>query len=271
MIGSNRAQAKGLIDPARAATRFRLSHHAPAPDIGAFVLRYWIIAWDLRDQPPHTQELIPHPCVNIIFEQRRSAVYGVAHGRSAHRLEGAGHVFGIKFKPGGFRPFLRVPVATLTNTSINLRDAFGVDCRALETTILSIDQPQTQIDLIEQFLRERLPSPDPRVDLIDQMVGRIVSDRTIVKVDQIVERFKIHKRALQRLFREYIGVSPKWIIKRYRLHDAADQVAAGGVVDWPKLALELGYFDQAHFINDFKLIVGRTPADYARQLAQHDP
>jgi AraC-like DNA-binding protein len=56
------------------------------------------------------------------------------------------------------------------------------------------------------------------------------------------------------------------VIKRYRLHEAAEQLAAGEVVDWPRLALDLGYFDQAHFIKDFKTIVGRTPAEYAKNL-----
>jgi AraC-like DNA-binding protein len=73
------------------------------------------------------------------------------------------------------------------------------------------------------------------------------------------------KRTLQRLFSQYVGVSPKWVIKRYRLHEAADQLGAGEVVDWAKLAVDLGYFDQAHFIKDFKTIVGQTPAEYAKR------
>jgi AraC-like DNA-binding protein len=73
-------------------------------------------------------------------------------------------------------------------------------------------------------------------------------------------------RQLQRLFKEYVGVSPKWVIQRYRLLDAAERVAAGTIVNWADLALELGYADQAHFIRDFKGLVGRSPAEYARRL-----
>ena len=69
------------------------------------------------------------------------------------------------------------------------------------------------------------------------------------------------KRTLQRLFREYVGVSPKWVLQRVRLHEAADRMA-DGERDWPRLALELGYFDQAHFIKAFKAAIGRSPADY---------
>ena len=71
-------------------------------------------------------------------------------------------------------------------------------------------------------------------------------------------------RALQRLFREYVGVSPKWVINRYRLHEALEQIAAGGAIDWSALALDLGYFDQAHFIRDFRRLVGVSPGAYAR-------
>jgi AraC-like DNA-binding protein len=69
------------------------------------------------------------------------------------------------------------------------------------------------------------------------------------------------KRTLQRLFREYVGVSPKWVLQRVRLHEAAERMA-GGEGDWPRLALELGFFDQAHFIKAFKAVIGLTPGDY---------
>jgi len=73
----------------------------------------------------------------------------------------------------------------------------------------------------------------------------------------------VGKRTLQRLFAEYAGVSPKWVINRYRLHAAIERAASGEVVDWTSVALDLGYFDQAHFIRDFEKLVGKTPAQYA--------
>ena len=76
---------------------------------------------------------------------------------------------------------------------------------------------------------------------------------------------RMSRRTLQRLFSEYIGVGPKWVIRRFRLHEAAGRIDAGGAVDWARLALELGYSDQTHFIKDFKAIVGQTPTAYVRQ------
>jgi AraC-like DNA-binding protein len=86
-------------------------------------------------------------------------------------------------------------------------------------------------------------------------------------VAELVSRTGIGERRLRRLFAEYVGVHPKWVIQRYRLHEAAERLAAEEDVNLAALALELGYFDQAHFARDFRAIVGRPPADYARTAA----
>lgn len=65
-----------------------------------------------------------------------------------------------------------------------------------------------------------------------------------------------------RLFAAYVGIGPKWVLPRYRLHEAVEQLQAQNEVDWSPLALELGYYDQAHFARDFRSLVGRTPAQY---------
>ena len=72
------------------------------------------------------------------------------------------------------------------------------------------------------------------------------------------------KRQMERLFREHVGATPKWVIQRYRLIEGAERLATG-VEDFAGLALDLGYADQAHFIRDFKKIVGRAPGRFARE------
>ena len=68
----------------------------------------------------------------------------------------------------------------------------------------------------------------------------------------------------------YVGVRPKWVIRRYGLHEAAKRTARGEALDWPNMALEFGHFDQAHFIKDFEAIVSRSPAKYARNIGAED-
>ncbi|MOA57975.1 DNA-binding transcriptional activator FeaR [compost metagenome] len=73
----------------------------------------------------------------------------------------------------------------------------------------------------------------------------------------------MNKRKLQRLFSQYVGVSPKWVLKLYRLQNAAEAMETGSERDWIKLSQDLGYYDQSHFIRDFKAMIGRTPDEYA--------
>jgi AraC-like DNA-binding protein len=147
-----------------------------------------------------------------------------------------------------------------------VEDVFGSDALALEAALFAQTNTEPMIAIFEQFLRARLPERDQNVDLINQIIDQIIADRTITKVSEVARRCGISSRTLQRLFSQYVGVGPKWVIKRYRLQEAADQLAGGEVVNWATMAVDLGYFDQAHFIKDFKTLVGRTPAEYARQV-----
>ena len=263
---SNIGKPRGILNLKAGEKKFQLSRYPPAQDLSFSVERYWIVSWDLRGQEPYVQETLPYPCVNLVIEQDQSRVYGVETGKFARLLENTGRVFGIKFKPGAFYPFVKAPVSQLTNSSISFRDAFGVDSTALEEAILSQEDEREMVVHAESFLRERLPERDKNVGVINEIVDYIIAHREITKVDDFVSQLHLNKRTLQRLFRQYVGVSPKWVIKRYRLHEVAERLAGGEVVDWPGMVVELGYSDQAHFIKDFKAIVGSTPAEYALHI-----
>ncbi len=152
-------------------------------------------------------------------------------------------------------------------------EIFGAAGEALVRDILPI--PTSDEDALvataESFLRARLPAEDDNVRIIGTIIARIIEDRAITKVDQVVDALaggdlRVSKRQMQRLFSLYVGVSPKWVIMRYRLFEAVERMTSGDAVDLPGLALDLGYFDQAHFIKDFKAMVGRAPGEYARQI-----
>lgn len=146
---------------------------------------------------------------------------------------------------------------------------FGRPGDALVDEILALEDEPAMAGVADAFLRDRLPPPDPTVDHVNRIVQLIVSDRSITRVDDVVDRFGVGKRTLQRLFSDYVGVTPKWVIQRYRLHDAADRLADSDDINVAALAQDLGYFDQAHFVRDFKAIVGKPPAEYARAASGH--
>jgi AraC-like DNA-binding protein len=119
------------------------------------------------------------------------------------------------------------------------------------------------IDALESLLRRIGPAPDSQLEQVYDMTTRIATDATIITVAHAARVFGTSPRSLQRVFRTYVGVGPKWMIRLYRIKEAAARIEDGMVSTWADLALRLGYADQAHFVNDFRRIVGRSPARYA--------
>jgi hypothetical protein len=177
-------ETKGILNPKFAETKFQLTRHFPAPDLAFFVMRYWIIRWNLDE--PYIQETLPYPCVNLAFEKNKTLVYGVERGKSANTIEGKGQVFGVKFRPGAFYPFIKISMTQLTDRTLPVGEVFGIDDKPLEDAILSLDKDEPMIALVERFLRKHLPERDENVTLINQIVDCIVDDRRIIKVDDIV-------------------------------------------------------------------------------------
>ncbi len=270
--------SRGILQRNAGAPNAGHTRLLPARELRPFIEHFWIVRWDLRGQAPQLAETLPHPSVYWLTENRTSLIHGVPTGRFSRLLKAKGRVFGVKFRPGGFYPFLRTPVAAFTDATLSLGKAFGAEGGVVGTELKTLSawardstdaaaSDERMIGCVERFLLQRLPVPDPHLALVGAIANVIVHTQEITKVDQIVSRFGLHKRALQRLFNGYVGVSPKWMIKRYRLHEAVERVAAGRVVNWPRLALELGYFDQTHLIKDFKALIGKSPAQYEKSMA----
>lgn len=241
-------------------------HHArlaPVADLAAVVQHFWIVRWDLRGFPPETRETLPHPNVHLTLAPGESRLYGVQTGRFTRVLEGRGGVFGIKFRPGAFRPFLQRPVSSLRDCTMPLRELFHTAADGAEAAVAAASPDDAaMVVAAERFLLDNLPPADPEVNRVADIVDGIAGDRSVTRVEHILERYDLHIRTLQRLFNDYVGVGPKWVISRYRLHEAVERLGQDHPVEWTEFALELGYFDQAHFIRDFKAVTGRTPADY---------
>ena len=258
---------KGVLDPALAAQRFRLGRYEPAPDLKFFIEHFWIVEWDLRGREPHVQKTLPYPCVHLVFDLGKTAIFGVMRGAFEYQLEGVGRVLGVRFRPGGFRGVLRGPVAAITDRTIPLSEVYQFDADAVEAEVLGAAGDAGMVEVAERHLRTRMPDADETVELVHGIVDRVANDRTLNRVDELAAQVNLGERALQRLFNDYVGVSPKWVIRRSRLHDAAARLANAEDVNLTHLAAELGYSDQAHFTRDFKALVGRSPSDYRRSAS----
>jgi hypothetical protein len=129
------ADTRGILNPQRGASHFALTRHAPAPEVAARIDRHWIVRWDLRGRSPFTQDVLPHPCVNLVFQEGEGRVFGVVRHRFSRRLEGAGMAVGTKFRPGAFAAFVDIPMSRLVGRSAPLAEAFGADGARLEREV----------------------------------------------------------------------------------------------------------------------------------------
>lgn len=255
---------RGVLHQRLEHGEFQHARRAPSSTLAGLIEHYWFVSWDLRGLPAQQQETLPHPNVQFVAERGSTAIYGVHSGRFVRVLEGQGHVFGIKFKAGGFFPFYGAPVAELMDRSLDPRRLFGDDATRFEAEVFASEDVDAMSAAAERLLLAHRPSHDSNVARVSTMVADIAKDQSLTSVEMLVQRTGLGKRAMQRLFKLYVGVGPKWVINRYRLHEAIAQLQTGASVAWAELAQQLGYFDQAHFIRDFRKLVGRSPAEYAR-------
>jgi len=253
-----------LVGPAPDA---RTEHRRvlPSAELSPFVAHFWWVRWAMRT--PVTAETLPHPSVHVVFEEqagaRRAEITGVHTGRFVKRLAGSGHVFGIKFRPAMFQPLLHAPMTSLTDRVVPVRDVFGSKGKAWARATLEEHELDAKIAIAEEFLAPLLPSPRRQVLCMRDLVERMAVDRSLLRVEHASEAVGLDVRALQRSFRRYVGVNPKWVIQRYRLHEAAEQLNGPHPPSLAELAASLGYADPSHFARDFKLMVGQTPREFA--------
>jgi AraC-like DNA-binding protein len=242
---------------------FGLERFPPSPDLAALVERHWLVTWALPEGRSGSITLLPQPCVNVVLDRGRLAIAGVGRERFTYVYKGVGRVFGVKFRPGAFLPFLGEPVSTITDVTLPAERIWGSAATELGEEMAALPRVEQLIAAAEGFLRARWPPEDPQVELVGRIVGALLHDREIARVEDVARRFDLRPRTLQRLFARYVGVSPKFVLRRFRLHEAAAALARAQDRPWAEVAAELGYFDQSHFIRDFTAAIGMTPVAYA--------
>lgn len=255
---------RGVVNPAAGEKIFRLERYLPDADLAPFVEHFWLVAWTLPEGVAHVQRTLPSPCIHVVFDAGRTAVFGVMTGAFEYTLRGTGRVLGLRFRPGAFRGFLRQPVQTATNRELPLSAVFGCDDADAEQRVLNAPDDAGMVAAASAIIRTALPPADPMTERIASILQAIERNADITQVQQLADHAGISVRKLQMLFKEYVGATPKWVIRRNRLLDASDLLAKGSDVDLATLAQQLGYYDQSHFTTDFEKLVGKPPADYRR-------
>jgi AraC-like DNA-binding protein len=255
----------GILRAERLHARLNFRRLPARPPLDDLVEHYWLIDWRL--DTPHDQYVVPHPCVNVVWQSGVAPiVVGVESGLSHVRLRGTGRVFGVQFRPGGFRPFTAGPVSRLNDRREPLHQQWALPHADLDVLVCGDADDQVKASAVDDYLQALPPSTvSEATRQAMRLAHQVRTDRTLLRVEELARHARMSTRALQRLFADHVGVGPKWVIRRYRIHEAIER--AGGDINWAALAADLGYADQAHLVRDFTAATGTSPAAYARTLA----
>lgn len=237
----------------------------PGAALAAHVHHFWSLRWDLRS--PFTAESLPHPAAQILHINLRPELHGVKTGRLSRCLAGKGRMFGIAFRPAMFPTLSLGAMAELTDRIVPLASVLGPQAEAWSRALQNARDIEGELAITEAFLGAVLPPPTPGLERLRDLMERIAFDRSILRAEDAAAVSGLDLRALQRCFHMHVGVSPKWVIRRYRLLQAAEQLACSRPPALAALAGSLGYADQAHFARDFKHAIGQTPRAFVQARA----
>lgn len=257
---------RGIVGQPGPEPRVRHRRYLVDPPLDAQLEHWWTVAWDLPPGEAVEGSTLSHPCFHVVVEAGRAEVAGVPRARFRRTLQGQGWVFGAKFRPGAFRVLLDGPASAYTDRVVPFAEVVGRAragryLRAIE----GAPGDEARVAAAHRFFAALLPPPPADAALLQHLVEAAATDRTLTSVEALRARAGLHLRELQRWFQDAVGVGPKWVIQRYRLHEALAALEAGqGTV--ASLSADLGYADQAHFARDFKRVVGVAPSRYAKAV-----
>lgn len=265
----------GIVNPARARDRFTLARVEPAEDLGDLVDWHWVITWDLPPGATFTQAVVPHPVGHVVAEDTGFLVYAMPSAAVDRRtLSGSGGVVGTKLRPGGYRALLGLthpgergavgPATILGPTA----DRAGAEAISQARDGRPDDAVRTVTPLLQAAAeRTRTPRSAAALAALRDAFAVIADAVPGTTVATLAARLGTTPRSLQRLFADWVGVSPKWVLQRHRVHLAAEMLGRDPALDLAGLASAVGYYDQAHFTGDFVRAVGVAPGEYARSCA----
>lgn len=288
-----------VLRPEELLDRARYDFARPCAALRPWVERYWSVRWDLEEGEIFPVATLDDPSINLTVERGGVQRDGtdaadaadttegagvwitgpVTRGRFDVRLTGSGSVVGVKFALGGTRAFTTQDLRPLRDRTVPAVQWFGGAALHLVADALAGALPEDALP--EHALPEDAVSAAPRLDdwLLERgptepseapslrRLLRIIDESPTHSLADLERRSGVSARTLQRLFDRGLGVGVKRMLVRARVIDATAALDRGDLRSLSDIASALGWFDQSHFIRDFRAVTGETPARYARRAS----
>ncbi|MGB9511270.1 MAG: helix-turn-helix domain-containing protein [Candidatus Acidiferrum sp.] len=259
--------------------------YEPPPPLSSFVKCFWY--WEGAPQTHSKERLMPNGEPSIVLNLRdnpiqlydpdnlgRSRSYGHAVVSGAHTncmvidtLQ-QDRVFGIQFRAGGAFPFIRMPACELENTSVTLNYLWP-RANELRERLLAAPTTDAMFPIAEGFLLAQLVRSLTLHPAVNFACRQFCARPHDVTAASILDQTGLSQRRFIQLFHEQIGVTPKAFCRVRRFQRILESVHRASEVNWVRVALDCGYYDQAHFIHDFRQFSGLTPTQYWEHATTH--
>jgi AraC-like DNA-binding protein len=256
----------------------------PTSDLEEWVKCYWILE-SLNDNIPapitqdsKRQTIIPDGCMEMIFHygdlykqyiesgesilQPKCFVIGQLTTPLEIEPTGTTGIFSVRFHPEGFMPFATIPLREMENKAVSLEHLFGASGQALEAAVLTAQTTAERIRLVEVFLINKLADNTTIDRIVQSTVETILTANGQLSIEALSRQTGINRRQLERKFASAIGLSPKQLSKTIRLQATLKMLLNKQFTSLTALAYQGEYYDQAHFIKDFKEFTGLTPKEF---------
>ena len=250
--------------------------YKPCDELKPYIHFYWIMEFDSKTTDcSNYQRIIPNGFIEIMFNygdklnilknnkidnQPKTTISGQKTDFFDIIQTGQTGFVAILFKPHSTRYFFDIPMQELTNKSIDIVNLIRYEAENILEQIGLTDCHNKKICIIERFLLEKLNDKYIyNYKRLTDSINFIDKNKGLVKVSDLANSACLSEKQYYRIFSEFVGVSPKQFLKIVRLQSAFYQIQTNISKNLTELAYNCGYFDQAHFINDFKMLTGLTP------------
>jgi AraC-like DNA-binding protein len=264
-------------------------HHVPCEPLRHFISMMWF--GDDYVVPYRLERVLPtgEMCLIINLWEDRTRVYNSDDPRKLTTCEGSIVVgaysaftvidtdeqratAGVIFRPGGAFPFLDLPATELQDRGAPLSDLWGRQATSeLREQLLAARSPEAKFKILEHTFLKRINAPlEPTHPAVSFAVENF-RQRPTRPVSSVTDQIGLSDRRFIQLFSHQVGLTPKLFCRVQRFQKVLRNItrtAAGSAIDWPQIALTCGYFDQAHFIHDFRAFSGINPTTYVANKTQ---
>jgi AraC-like DNA-binding protein len=207
----------------------------------------------------------PFVCKNgqMRIVQPRSFVSGISSGWTDVAARGNSGVIAAVFRPFGACNFWEFPLHHLENATVNLLDTDGIGAKIVEERINLANSVPERVAIVEDYLLGRFKPVDKGdLQLIKTIVITIMQHRGQITASELSKRLFLTGKSLERTCAALIGISPKQFIRIVRFQEVINGFTKKDNKLLSEISCENGYFDQAHFIKDFKALSGFTPKEF---------